>query len=93
MEATTLLTRLSSMDALGPCLTARFVLPALVADVGRPELDANDGRAKAIVSLCDALTPEAAAPLVLDPLLNPRGRLAQLEGEMGGASTQSRRAR
>ena len=35
---------------------------------------------------------EAAAPLVLDPLLNPRGRLAQLEGEIGGASTQSRRA-
>ena len=90
MEAMTLLTRL--VDGLGPCLTARFVLPALVADVGRPELDANDGRAKAIVSLCETLTPEAAAPLVLDPLLNPRGRLAQLEGEMGGASTQSRRA-
>ena len=63
-----------------------------VAAIGRPELDANAGRARAIVSLCDTLTVEAAAPLVLDPLLNPRGRLAQLEGEMGGASTQSRRA-
>jgi len=89
-NAMTLLTRL--VDALGPCLTARFVLPALVADIGRPELEANDGRARAIVSLCDTLTVEAAAPLVLDPLLNPRGRLAQLEGEIGGASTQSRRA-
>ena len=95
--ATTLLARLASIDALGPCLAARLVLPALVHDVGRPELfehdgTATDGRARAVINLSEALTPEAAAPLVLGPLLDPRGRLAELEGALGGATPASRRA-